>query len=336
MIKKNLKILKSNNIYAGVIGSGIGIKHLEAIDSHKKSNVVIICEKNQKKINFLRKKFPNKVITKNENEIFLNDKINLVSIASYDNDHYDQILKCIKFKKNFIVEKPMCLNLWQLRNINRLLVKSKLKMTSNLVLRTNSLFKNFRKLIDKKKVFYIEGDYIWGRKEKLSQWRAKVKDYSLTLGAGIHMIDLIIWFLRELPKSVTTFSNNNATKNSKFKKQSFAIYIFEFSNNVLVKITANLAAVYNHIHEIKIFQTNKTITNNLNGSFKIGKNKIINKIKKEYPDKKNRKQLIIDFVESILTNRKHMLSIKEQINLMIVCFAADESLKKKKKITIKY
>lgn len=336
MIKKNLKISKLNNIYAGVIGTGIGLKHLEAIDGYKKSSVIIICEKNERKINFLKKKFPKKIITKDENEIFLNDKINLVSIASYDNDHYNQILKCIKFKKNFIVEKPMCLKLKQLKNINKLLIKSNIKITSNLVLRTNSLFKYIKKTINTKKIFYIEGDYIWGRKEKLYQWRSREKDYSLTLGAGIHIIDLIIWFLNDLPKSVTTFSNSIATKNSSFKKNSFAIYIFEFSNNVIVKITANLAAIYNHIHEIKIFQTDKTIINNFNGSFLIEKSKKVKKIKKEYPDKKNRKKLIRNFIESILTPKKHMLSIKDQINLMTICFAADESLKKNKKITIKY
>ena len=34
-------------------------------------------------------------------------------------------------------------------------------MTSNLVLRVNALFKNFKKRINKEKVYYIEGDYIY-------------------------------------------------------------------------------------------------------------------------------------------------------------------------------
>ena len=40
-------------------------------------------------------------------------------------------------------------------------------MTSNLVLRVNSLFKEFKKRIDIKNTFYIEADYIWGRKKKI-------------------------------------------------------------------------------------------------------------------------------------------------------------------------
>ena len=43
-------------IKAAVIGSGIGIKHLEAIKDYRKSIVKIICEKNPNKVKNLKKK----------------------------------------------------------------------------------------------------------------------------------------------------------------------------------------------------------------------------------------------------------------------------------------
>ena len=43
-------------ISAGIIRSGIGQKHFEAIHNYKNSKVKIICEKNLNKLNF--KKFP--------------------------------------------------------------------------------------------------------------------------------------------------------------------------------------------------------------------------------------------------------------------------------------
>ena len=104
MKKKNLKILNSNKIVAGVIGSGVGLR-LEAMKITKALSRC--CEKNKNKIKFLKNKFPNKKITKNET-IFYNNEINLVSIASYDD--VDKQIKCIEHK-NFIVEKPMCLTL---------------------------------------------------------------------------------------------------------------------------------------------------------------------------------------------------------------------------------
>ena len=112
------------------------------------STVKIICEKNKKKIQILKKKYPNKIITPDEKLIFLDKQINLVSLASYDNFHYNQILKCIKYNKNIVVEKPMCLNSDQLKNIYKLIKTKKIKMTSNLVLRVNSLFKDFKKKIN--------------------------------------------------------------------------------------------------------------------------------------------------------------------------------------------
>ncbi len=301
---------------------------------------MLYVKKIKKKIKYLKKKFPKKIITSNENIIFNDKSINLVSIASYDNYHFPQIIKSIKSNKNIIVEKPMCLNLNQLKKINKLVKSKKIKITSNLVLRVNSLFKNLKKMINKKNIFYIEADYLWGRVEKLSGWRSKLRDYSITLGAGIHMIDLVMWLLNLRPTYVTSFGNNIATKNSNFKKKSFAVYIFEFPKNIIVKITANGSAVYNHFHEMKIFQKKDTLVHNINETFKFEKNKKkthFSLIKNKYPDKKNRKKLIQNFIDSLLyKDKKSVVTLKDQIDLMNVCFTADKSLIKKKRIKIKY
>lgn len=324
-------------IVAAIIGMGIGQKHFDAIDNYKKSKVKIICEKNKNKIKELKNKYPNKIITSNEDDIFFDDEINLVSIASHDNFHYNQILKCFKYNKNMIIEKPLCLNFNQLKKIYSLSKKNKkIKITSNLVLRTNSLFKDFKKRIKNQKIYYIEGDYIWGRKEKLFGWRSKIKEYSLTLGAGIHIIDLINWLTGLRPVSVYAAGNNKITKNTSFKKNSLITMLFNFPNNILVKVSANGAAIYNHYHEIKIFLENQTIVNSIMGSYIIKKDKI-SKVKADYPDKKNRKKLIQNFIDTLnIKNTKPLISLKEQIDLMTICFAVDKSVKLNKKIKINY
>ena len=323
-------------IIAAVIGMGIGTKHLEAIDGFMGSNVKTICEKNKKKIQILRKKYPEKLITSNEDDIFLDKQINLVSLASYDNYHYSQILKCFKYNKNVIVEKPMCLKANQLKNIYKLIKLKKIKMTSNLVLRVNSLFKDFKKKIDNNRIYYIEGDYIWGRKKKLYGWRSKIKQYSLTLGAGIHIIDLINWLTGLKPKTVYAIGSKKATKGTSFKKNSMIAMMFEYPRNIIVKMTANGAATFNHFHEIKIFSDNQTLVNSRLGSYMIKKDKFC-KIHSLYPDKKNRKKLSHNFIETLTKkNIKPIISIKEQINLMTICFAVDKSAELQKKIKINY
>jgi len=323
-------------ISAGIIGFGIGQKHFEAIQNYKKAKVKTICEKNIKKLKYLKKKFPKIKITNRENDIFFDKDINLVSIASYDNYHYSQILKSIKSKKNIIVEKPMCLNLKQLKNIKKLISNSNLKIMSNMVLRVNDLFSNIKKKISKDDIFYIEADYIWGRIKKLFGWRSNINDYSIILGAGIHVIDLVMWMLNKRPHSVLALANNIVTSKTIFKKNSMALIILEFPGNIIAKITANSVAVHEHFHEIKVFTNKKTINNTLKGSFTYTKNNVT-KNKFSYPDRTNRKKLIHNFIDHIISNKKKLvMSKKEQFDLMSVCLAAEESVKKNKKIKIKY
>tara|TARA_Y100000389_G_C17469590_1_gene529100 strand:+ start:1092 stop:2090 length:999 start_codon:yes stop_codon:yes gene_type:complete len=328
-------------INSAVIGTGIGEKHIEAIDNYKDFKVKIICEINKKKIPFLKKKYKDKIILSDENEIFRDKSIKLISIASYDEDHFRQIKKCIKYKKYFVVEKPICLTLNQLNKIGDLIKKNKIKLFSNLVLRVNSLFKNIKKKIKKKEVFYIEADYLWGRRHKLLGWRSKTSNYSLTLGAGIHMIDLIMWFLNSKPISVTAHGNKKITKNTLFNKHSLIIYIFEFPNDITVKISANAAGIYEHFHQLKIFEKNKTIDHSFNSKtnmFYRTEKKIKKKIiEGNYPDKINRKKLIRNYLDYILNKKtKLILNNREQLDLMTTCLYADRALKLKKKIKIKY
>ena len=42
----------SRKINAAIIGTGIGLKHLESIEGYRNSFVKIICEKDKKKLNF--------------------------------------------------------------------------------------------------------------------------------------------------------------------------------------------------------------------------------------------------------------------------------------------
>ncbi len=324
-------------IIAAVIGMGIGQKHVEAIEDYKKSTVKIICEKNKKKIKDLKRKYPNKIITNNENIIFSDNQINLISIASFDNFHFKQVIRGLNANKNLIIEKPMCLNETQLKKIYILLNKKKnLSITSNLVLRSNSLFLDFKRRVQKKNIYYIEADYIWGRKSKLYGWRSNINEYSIIYGAAIHMIDLVMWITGLKPISVLTYANKKNTKNTKFKKNSLAVILLEFPNDILVKVSANASAHHEHLHELKIFAKNQTLVNNNLGSYEYKNSKII-KINSPYPDKKNRKKIIQNFIDFLIKkNKKLFIKHKEQFDLMSVCFAAEKSMRIKKKIKIEY
>ena len=80
-------------------------------------------------------------------------------------------------------------------------------------------------------------------------------------------------------------------------KESLLVYIFEFPQNIIVKITANAAGIYNHFHKLKIFEKNKTIEHNSSTSqilLSSAEGIIKKNLKSSYPDKK-KKNLIRNF-----------------------------------------
>ena len=333
----------NNKIYSAVIGLGVGMKHFDTIRKNKNCEVKMVCDKNTKILKDLKKKYKNIHFTSDDNEIFKNKEINLVSIASYDDDHFDQVIKSLKNNKHVIVEKPICLNYAELKKISKILKKkNSLRLTSNLVLRTEPIFKEIKKTISKKNfgnISIIEADYIWARPWKLEGWRSRIKEYSIIHGAAIHMIDLVNWLLDKRPSEVIALGSKNMNLR-KYKKVSDCILLLKYDTNISVKISVIATSPYKHFHELKIFSNKHSLIHNIDKS-KImkgfeKKNKTTN-LKESYPQKKNRSFLINNFINSLLdSNHKHIINQNEVFNSMCIALAAEKSLKNFKKVKVKY
>ena len=213
----------------GVIGMGIGEKHALAYQNHPNASLMGICDFDTDKLNNFKIKFPNVNLETNDQSILNNNQIDIISVASYDNFHYEQTMRAIENGKHVMAEKPLCLSQDEMLQIYKKQQKnSDVKLSSNLVLRTNSRFGKFKKDIAEGKfgeVYYLEGDYLWGRKSKLFGWRAKMDYYSIILGAAIHMIDLAKWLLGSKPVSVQAIGNDMSTNNTNLKFNSFAVIL---------------------------------------------------------------------------------------------------------------
>jgi len=231
---KNLKI--------AIIGLGVGERHLETYLRNKNCKIKYVCDFNLKKIKKMKKKYSNINFITDSNKIFKDKEINLISIASFDNYHFEHIKKSILNNKHIFVEKPMCLNYKEFNLIKQLLKNNKkIKISSNFVLRGTEKFKKIKSLSNKVgKIFYLEGDYNYGRVEKItSGWRGKIPFYSVTLGGGMHLIDLMIWINKSPIKKVISLGNKIATKNSRFRYKDNVTSLLKFKNGVIGKLNSN-------------------------------------------------------------------------------------------------
>ena len=336
MISKNY----SKKIKVGIIGLGVGERHLQALLKNKKCEVISVCDLDKKKLLTIKKKY--KVhCTNNSSDILNNKEINMVSIASYDNHHFNHAIKALKNNKHVFIEKPAVLYENQLIKLKKILNKKKLAFSTNVILRKSERFIKLKNNIKKNyfgKIYYIEADYNYGRLHKiLNGWRSKIPYYSVTLGGGIHMIDLVIWLTGKKILEVSSYSSKIVTKNTNFKHHDFSTSILKFDDGKIAKVTSNFGCVYPHFHKLSVYGKNKTFENDFKFAKIFKKRESFNFEKDKTKLKPNDKgALIIDFIK-ILNNAKARKKLtKDTFDTLSECFAVEKEIKTNQKIKPRY
>ena len=332
-------------IKAGVIGLGVGAHHAKILSLHSKTDLVWLCDHDKKKLKDVSSKFVGAQITQNPNDIFLDPNIDLICIASYDEFHFEQVLKALKNKKHVYVEKPICLSEGELKKIRKSFKKySNLHLSSNMVLRTCPLFKKIKNSIKSNKlgkIYHLEADYLWGRRQKLiSGWRTKTKNYSIIHGAAVHMVDLAIWLIEKKPLRVQALGNKISTLGTKQKNNDFAVLMLEFDDKTIVKISAHGGCVHPHFHSLRVFGTNSSFIHDPSGTVWINSSNQNLKLKKEnaeYPAKSKRDKALSSFLDYLVKGKTKPIILKEDVfDVMSICLAAEKAVRKGKIINIKY
>ena len=332
----------SNFFKAGVIGLGVGSRHLKLYSSHKKISHIKVCDLDLKLMKSIGKKYKEIYLCNDPNEILKDIETNMVSIASYDNFHHEQILTALDNHKHVLIEKPLCLNEDELKSIcNKVNKNPDLIVSTNFVLRNNPYFKYYKKLIDKNylgQIYHIEGSYNYGRLEKITNgWRGKLPNYSVSHGGGIHIIDLILWLTNEKVKECSSIGNKFLTKDLNFIGNDNIVSILNFKNGMTSKISSNFGSVTPHYHELNIYGTKGTIIHNHENSVWYkgrGKN---NKVNIKFNIDNSYKEIIIkNFIDCISKNKNLQITFNDIKDAMAVSIAIEKSLKSNKFEKVKY
>lgn len=334
-----LKSYKSK-IVVGIVGLGVGGIHLSNCLKYKNCKVKYICDHDKKKLHFYKKKFKTPMITKSYKKIVDDKEVNTVIIASNDSDHAYQVLLALKKNKHVFVEKPLCLTFKDLDKIKSMKRgKPKLLISSNLVLRTHPFFQKLIKNRKKfKQLYFLEGDYNYGRIDKLTKgWRGKVKDYSVILGGGIHLLDLILSLKRSKVMEVYTQTNKIITKKFKSVPKDFAISLIKFKDNSIAKISSNFSSSTDHHHIFNLYSKDSSLFYKRNISeeyFREVDNKPKIELKYKF-DNNQKKKMLTNFFDAIISKKnKLIVSENDLFYLMKICLKLVESQKKNKVIKL--
>jgi len=321
---------------AGIIGLGVGESHIEGYESHPHCSVTKLCDINKDALNAVGKRHPEKQLTQDPENIIYDPDIDIVSIASYDDAHKNQVVASLKNGKHVFVEKPLCLSNEELLSIVSVMRENpKLKVSSNLILRRCPRFIDLRKRIrsgELGQVFHMESSYDYGRLNKLTDgWRGQIPSYSVTLGGGIHLIDLMHWVSGEKFTKVFAYGNTLATIGSAFSGNSLTSAIMKSSSGCTMSLTSNFGSVTPHHHKLCVYGTEATFEqSHTNASYFFSRDPAVEPEKVDTPYPGTQKgDLLYDFVDSIIGEKQPLVKAQEVIDAMSVALAIDESAQKK-------
>jgi len=327
-----------------VVGLGMGEQHARALLQDPRCQLKYVVDFDQSKARkFIEDNHLTDVGIRSFSEVVEDKTINLITLASYDDHHYEQTLQCIKHLKHIFVEKPLCQTLNQLNNIHTHWKDTQVELSSNLVLRKAPLYiwlKDFIQRGELGEIYSFDGDYLYGRVQKITEgWRKDIENYSVMQGGGIHIVDLMLWLTGQKPCSVSSTKNKIATQNTSFRYHDFHSAVFTFPSGLIGRVTANFGCVHRHQHVIRIFGTKGTFLYDDLGPRiywnrdEEGKPEFLPYAPK--PPANQKGALVHNLVDNIMQG-KSSANTQREFDLMSVVLAADESMSYVKPLTIEY
>ena len=103
----NETVMKAKRkLNVGIIRLGVGEQHIAGYHNHPNCKVVVLCDFSEEKYKMAKEKYPGMKVVRDADELLKDPYIDVVSIASYDPYHYEQIIRAIENDKHVFVEKP--------------------------------------------------------------------------------------------------------------------------------------------------------------------------------------------------------------------------------------
>jgi predicted dehydrogenase len=310
-------------IRAAVIGLGVGEQHVLGWDAHPGCEVVAVADLDPARLT----RFGHVRTTTDPVELLTDPTIDAVSIASYDDAHFEQIRLALEHGKHVFAEKPLVLHQAEADAIAALLrTRPELRLSTNVPLRRSPRFARVRAAIaagELGEVFHLEGDNEYGRRHKLTDgWRGRIPYYSVVLGGAIHMVDLLLWLSgQRVTEVVAAEGSRIATRGTAFRHDDFVTALLRTETGATLKVNANLGCVHPHFHAVRVYGTQGRFLNGPETGTLHWPDRS-EPVTEAYPGAA-KGDLIAPFADTILTGAAPEVSEVDVFNTLSVCLAIE-------------
>lgn len=324
----------------GIVGTGwVSSEYIRAFQSNSHTRVAAICSRSKERGEAKAREFGLREVQiyTDYQKMLENSDLDIVCLCSPNFLHAEQTIQAAKAGRNVVIEKPVALNLKDLKRMRNAVRRAKIKTVVGFVLRWNPLFETIKSMIENDfvgNVFYVEADYQDNIGPWLHGWdwtRRMDTGGGTFLVGGCHAMDAIRWFAgrkrfeAEDIVEVSAYSGGYR-KGRDLEWDGFSVALVKFRNGALGKVSSNNDCVMPYGFPVSIFGNKGTIKDNRIWSHKFLGQKGWVQIPTILPDSgevtHHPFQGEVDhFVECIIYDRNSHCDLESAINTHEACIA---------------
>ncbi len=179
-------------------------------------------------------------------EVLGDPDVRIVSICSPPSVHVDQAIRAARAGKHIVLEKPVALNLPDLRRLQQAVAESGVRVAVCLECHYNPQVLAIQSLLDLGligEIYYLESDYYHGIGPWYKQWQWNIQveeGGSALLSAGIHALDLVMHFAGAEVEEVHSYGCLSPNNPLQYNYPPTSVTILKFANGVVGKCASDI------------------------------------------------------------------------------------------------
>jgi predicted dehydrogenase len=243
-------IIMNNTYTVGIIGCGYwGPNLIRNFSSLNNCRVKTLCDLDKARLAHMNKLYSNIKTSLDADDIFNDDEISAVAIATHVKTHFELAKKSLLAGKHTFIEKPMASSVTQCKELVELADKKGLQLMVGHTFIYSSPVNKIKEIMDSGEI----GDllYINSRRLNLGLFQ---KDINVTWDLAPHDIAIIIYLLKEAPVSVNCIGRAHVNPGI----EDVTNLILNFSNGKFVTIQSSWLDPHK-VREMKFVGSKKMI-----------------------------------------------------------------------------
>ena len=251
----------------GIVGAGnVAKAHLQAIRSHPQASLVAVCDQDLAHCqSWVAEADVDCEVHADLNQLLARNDVDIVVLCTPNYLHAAQAIQAAHAGKHVVIEKPVALNLADLRALEAAVRASGVTTMVSFVLRWNPAVRMARHLIDEGavgRVFMVETCYWHATPHAVEgHWMASREAAgSVFLMGGCHAVDTARWLAGADVVEVSAYrTGGNKTW---FGYDPTAVALVRFANGAIGRISASMECVMPYAFNITVMGDRGTIRDN--------------------------------------------------------------------------